>query len=374
MGGQRMQIGEVAARTELSLRTIRHYDEVGLVVPSARTQGGFRLYTEIDVARLMVIRRMKPLGFTLEQMQELLAATDRVDSGDPIDPAERGQLLDTVREFEQAAQQRCDDLRTQLERAEEFAATLRRRLSDTTTPDENTRVLGDGKPVTIQYPVVDLLPRIDRPEVGLVVLGEWRAASPGTQHAVVDAAVAQGQRLGWPAGLLSHTVFAGSDGCAVVHYSQATDEETFKNFTSNPQWAAGVDAVVPGVQRLGAKPYRLYRSVRTATPGEAGCVVIVRFTTETAEHAAAWVDALLEAGRGDDPPAGMLSAHFHISLDGTSILNYAEWVDSASHESSVQARPQHADSDLVKVVDETPGVRFVGFDRFPRWRSVATTG
>jgi hypothetical protein len=104
---------------------------------------------------------------------------------------------------------------------------LRRRLSDTTTPDESTRVLGAGKPATIQYPVVDLLPRIDRPEVGLVVLGEWRATSPGTQHAVVDAAVAQGQ--------LSHTVFAGNDGCAVVHYSQATGEETFKNFTSNPQ-------------------------------------------------------------------------------------------------------------------------------------------
>lgn len=55
-----MQIGEVAARTELSLRTIRHYEETGLVIPSARSQGGFRLYTETDVARLMVIRRMKP--------------------------------------------------------------------------------------------------------------------------------------------------------------------------------------------------------------------------------------------------------------------------------------------------------------------------
>ena len=44
-----MQIGEVAARTELSLRTIRHYEETGLVIPSARSQGGFRLYTETDV-------------------------------------------------------------------------------------------------------------------------------------------------------------------------------------------------------------------------------------------------------------------------------------------------------------------------------------
>ena len=59
-----MQIGQVAATTELSIATVRHYDEVGLVTPSARSAGGFRLYTEADVERLLVIRRMKPLGFT----------------------------------------------------------------------------------------------------------------------------------------------------------------------------------------------------------------------------------------------------------------------------------------------------------------------
>ncbi|WP_442785133.1 MerR family transcriptional regulator [Amycolatopsis sp. H20-H5] len=134
MTGEHMHIGEVATRTELSLRTIRHYDDVGLVVPSARSQGGFRLYTEVDVARLMVIRRMKPLGFTLEQMQELLAATDRLDSGALIDTAERQVLTTTLREFEHVAQQRCTDLRTQLGRAEEFADTLRRRLGDIAAP------------------------------------------------------------------------------------------------------------------------------------------------------------------------------------------------------------------------------------------------
>jgi DNA-binding transcriptional MerR regulator len=45
-----MQIGEAAERVGLSLRTIRHWDEVGLVVPSARSNGGFRLYTEADIA------------------------------------------------------------------------------------------------------------------------------------------------------------------------------------------------------------------------------------------------------------------------------------------------------------------------------------
>ncbi|GGU18033.1 MerR family transcriptional regulator [Streptomyces violascens] len=104
-----MQIGEVAARTELSLRTIRHYEETGLVVPSARSQGGFRLYTQSDVARLMVIRRMKLLGFTLEQMRDLLGATDRLDADGELPKAERAVLVERVR-------------------AEGFAATLRTRL------------------------------------------------------------------------------------------------------------------------------------------------------------------------------------------------------------------------------------------------------
>ncbi|MEU9959767.1 MerR family transcriptional regulator [Streptomyces sp. NPDC050982] len=128
MSSEHMQIGEVAARTELSLRTIRHYEETGLVIPSARSQGGFRLYTEADVARLMVIRRMKPLGFTLDEMRELLDATDRLDAGD-VSVGEREELLGRVRGFGEAAQQRVADLRTQLARAEEFAATLHERLT-----------------------------------------------------------------------------------------------------------------------------------------------------------------------------------------------------------------------------------------------------
>ena len=124
-----MQIGEVAVRTELSLRTIRHYEETGLVLPSARSQGGFRLYTEADITRLMVIRRMKPLGFTLDEMRDLLRATDRLDSGDELSDGERNEALDRVRDFERRAAERVADLRTQLARAEEFAGTLRERLA-----------------------------------------------------------------------------------------------------------------------------------------------------------------------------------------------------------------------------------------------------
>lgn len=118
--GGLMQIGQVAERTGLSLRTIRFYEENGLVVPTARSEGGFRLYSEEDAVRLEVIKRMKPLGFTLEEMHELLDLLyDLGRAG-----ADRELLVDRLRGFHDAAEARVDALREQLAVAEGFAATL----------------------------------------------------------------------------------------------------------------------------------------------------------------------------------------------------------------------------------------------------------
>ncbi|KUO15414.1 MULTISPECIES: MerR family transcriptional regulator [Streptomyces] len=126
---RQMQIGEVAERTGLSLRTIRHYEEVGLVIPSARSKGGFRLYTESDVERLMVIRRMKPLDFSLEEMRDLLDITDRLAAtDDPPAGEERERLRERLDSYRKVADARCETLRARLEMAEDFATTLRRRL------------------------------------------------------------------------------------------------------------------------------------------------------------------------------------------------------------------------------------------------------
>jgi DNA-binding transcriptional MerR regulator len=129
-GNALMQIGEVAERTGLSLRTIRYYEEVGLVVPSTRSQGGFRLYTEEDVDRLQVIKRMKPLDFSLDQMRELLEIVDRLGSGARLPKAERTRLLNTLLEHRAAVRARCAALRKQLKIAQEFARTLSVQIDD----------------------------------------------------------------------------------------------------------------------------------------------------------------------------------------------------------------------------------------------------
>lgn len=122
-----LQIGQVAERTGLSLRTIRFYEEHGLVRPTTRTEGGFRLYSDDDVARLEVVKRMKPLGFTVEEMQELLGLLDEL-AARPGDAA----LVDRLRMFHEAATARVRALREQLAVAEGFAGDLAGRLGDAT--------------------------------------------------------------------------------------------------------------------------------------------------------------------------------------------------------------------------------------------------
>jgi MerR family copper efflux transcriptional regulator len=122
--GQRMHIGEIADRTGLSLRTIRHYDDVGILPADSRTEGGFRLYTDDDVERLLLIRRMKPLGFTLEEMQELLRVTDALDAEG--DPARREMLRTSLDSFRSSAIERREKLAQTLARADEFIERLNR--------------------------------------------------------------------------------------------------------------------------------------------------------------------------------------------------------------------------------------------------------
>ncbi|WHP19484.1 MerR family transcriptional regulator [Cellulomonas sp. ES6] len=114
-----MQIGEVAERTGLSLRTIRYYGEVGLAEPSARSQGGFRLYTEPDVERLKLIMRMKPLDFSLEEMGDLLEILDGLQA-DGVAGETRESLLDRLRTYRAAADERARALRKKLDVAEDF--------------------------------------------------------------------------------------------------------------------------------------------------------------------------------------------------------------------------------------------------------------
>jgi MerR family copper efflux transcriptional regulator len=68
-----MTIGEAAAASGVSTKMIRYYEEIGLIRPPARTASGYRVYSDADVHTLRFVRRARDLGFSVEQMGDLLA-------------------------------------------------------------------------------------------------------------------------------------------------------------------------------------------------------------------------------------------------------------------------------------------------------------
>jgi MerR family transcriptional regulator, copper efflux regulator len=121
-----LQIGVVAERVGLSLRTVRYFEEVGLVTPSARTVGGFRLYSEEDVERLLVVKGMKPLGLTLEEIREVLDLLEQSANPRSLEPSDLGELVARMEEYAERADERIE----KLERILHDGRKLRRRIAE----------------------------------------------------------------------------------------------------------------------------------------------------------------------------------------------------------------------------------------------------
>ncbi len=99
-----LQIGEAAERAKLTQRTLRYYEEKGLLAPPTRMEGGFRLYSPEDMERIERIRQLKELlGFSLAEIKEMLDAEDvrlqiRAGWRADADAAEKAEKLRRARE------------------------------------------------------------------------------------------------------------------------------------------------------------------------------------------------------------------------------------------------------------------------------------
>src|SRR6056297_3570314 len=100
-------VGEVAALAGVTVRTLHHYDGLGLVVPSGRTEAGYRLYAPGDLERLQVVLFYRELGFGLAQIKRLL---DRPGF-------DRGQALRTQHDLLVAQARRLEHMITAVDRA-----------------------------------------------------------------------------------------------------------------------------------------------------------------------------------------------------------------------------------------------------------------
>jgi MerR family copper efflux transcriptional regulator len=119
-----MQIGDVAEQTGLSFRTIRYYEEIGLLEPPRRTTGGFRLYRAVDVERLLLIKAVRPLRLDLDETRAMLEARDRMLSADGA--SGDASIVATYLAF---AERRLSQARVDIEAAEKAIRMLRRDLS-----------------------------------------------------------------------------------------------------------------------------------------------------------------------------------------------------------------------------------------------------
>ena len=100
MSVEPLSIGKLAKATGTKVETIRYYESVGLLAPPARTKGNYRAYAPQHLARLSFIRRARALGFSIDQVQELLKLADQKDiSCKAVDTIAREHLAEIDRKL-----------------------------------------------------------------------------------------------------------------------------------------------------------------------------------------------------------------------------------------------------------------------------------
>jgi MerR family transcriptional regulator, thiopeptide resistance regulator len=109
IGNDSVSVGEIARLSGVTVRTLHHYDRIGLLRPSARSVAGYRGYDQDDLARLQRILAYRELGFSLEDVRRLLDDPD----GDPVARLREQQGL----------------VRERMERLAQVAAVLERTLA-----------------------------------------------------------------------------------------------------------------------------------------------------------------------------------------------------------------------------------------------------
>lgn len=117
-----LQIGDVAEAVGLSLRTVRYYEEVGLLESVSRSEGGFRLYEQGQVDQLRLIKKMKPLGLSLEDMRSLLNACRSIHSSE--NAVAKAEARDAMERFAKITSDRCVELEQQLRDARDLATQI----------------------------------------------------------------------------------------------------------------------------------------------------------------------------------------------------------------------------------------------------------
>ncbi|MET8212406.1 hypothetical protein ABZT51_41790 [Streptomyces sp. NPDC005373] len=184
-------------------------------------------------------------------------------------------------------------------------------------------------------------PALDSPDSAVALVTTVPAAGPDRQRAVAEAVARHGEDAdAWPRGLTSLTVYLDEQEDTVLIYTQWSSEQDLDldlDLAEAP-WPIGVglgaDEGAVGSGEATATAFRHYRTVRGTALTEPAPVPesfpVAFFDTADEDAARTWLDGLLtseERSEGEDRAyPGAVAAHLHISLDGTKVLSFSEWL------------------------------------------------
>src|ERR1700687_2026699 len=83
-----MRVGDLAKRAGVNIQTVRFYERERVLRQPPRTSSGYRAYTDIDLRRLVLIKQLQPLGFTLKEIRQFAALHDSLPSSSPAESKE----------------------------------------------------------------------------------------------------------------------------------------------------------------------------------------------------------------------------------------------------------------------------------------------
>jgi heme-degrading monooxygenase HmoA len=196
-------------------------------------------------------------------------------------------------------------------------------------------------------------PDVERKDAGIALVTPTYVGSPELQQAEVERIMAPYGSGSLPEGFVSMTAFTSTDGENTLSYAQWSSDEDYRRFVASGGLGARDDDAVEPVR------YRFYRGTLLEPASVPGLLVPPIFDVDGRDRQRRSADNLVDGPLGRPFP-GMISSHFHHSVDGTRVLNWALWTDEDAHERFMQ-------SELPKECFEAitmPGVRGIGGKRY----------
>ncbi|MFJ8686737.1 hypothetical protein [Micromonospora wenchangensis] len=197
------------------------------------------------------------------------------------------------------------------------------------------------------------MPRVRRDDAGTVLVSTAHVPDRASGSALLHDAATAWESVEPSAGLVSVGLFLSVDGATALAYAQCVDVAS---------WAPYARAAGSGLGGA-AVAYRLRRSVVLDPEGSVSCVVIATFDVDGPQCQAHIVDGIcdaIEVAPTAQRP-GLRAANFHVSTDGSRVLNYAEWSSDEAHEEFLRGATR---STAVEITARTPGIRPIGFTRY----------